>query len=385
MKKLAYLLFTLFLLAFTTGCEDDLPQVVVPETPVVFAILDKTDSLHYVKITHSFGGANNAMEVAQIPDSSYYSNIDVKVEEWLPLTSNYSNMQKTRTWTLRDTILNGKAPGTFYGPAQKVYYFKTEAYNSSNIPQDFDPDPSVALKQYAVYKLVATVNGGEYVINSETRLVEEFSVLTPGPNVALGFCASTTELTAYNPGVFTAGFSGGEFSPAIINASVQVFFNEFYNGTPVEKSFSVNLGSKDVTSSMTSFDLYGKTFYEKIKATATNDPAITKRQLSKIKISFTGASKTLSDYIHLGQPTSSFEYGEDFFTNVTASDERRVIGIFTSSYMKTYTKADWDPDHPILRAITLASVKALCNGPITGDLHFCSDNPQDAAESFSCQ
>lgn len=379
MKKLARLLFPLSLLVFVSGCEDDLPQVVVPETPVVFAILDKTDSLHYVKITHSFGGANNAIEVAQIPDSSYYSDIDVKIEEWLPLTSNYSNMQKTRTWTLRDTTLNGKAPGTFYGPAQKVYYFKTDAYNSSNIPQDFDPDLSVALKQPAVYKLVATVNGGEYTINSETRLVEEFSVLSPAPNVALGFCGSTTDPTAYNAGVFTAGFSG------IVSASVEVFFNEFYNGTPVEKSFSVNLGSKEGTSGGASFELYGKTFYEKIKATATNDPAITKRQLSKIKVSFTGASKTLSDYIHLGEPTSSFEYGKDFFTNVTASDGRRVIGVFTSSYMKTYTKVDWDPDHPILRAITLASVKALCNGPITGSLLFCSDNPQDAGESFSCQ
>lgn len=386
MKKLAYLAFPIFLLTLTSSCEDDLPEIVAPETPVVFGILNKTDSLHYVKITHSFGGNNNAIDVALIPDSSYYAQLDVKIEEWLPLSSDYSTMQKTRTWTLRDTILNGKAPGTFYGPAQKVYYFKTDAYDPANIPQDYDSDPTVALKQYAVYKLVAVANGGEYTINSETRLIEEFQILSPDANTALSFNATTTNLTSYTGGVFTIGYSDGTYSPAILNATTEIFFNEFYNGTPVEKSFSVNFGSQYTEGSIqTSFGLPGKAFYDKIKAAATNDPAIAKRQLSKIKISITGASKTLANYIKLGEPSSSFENGTDFFTNVTASDKRRVIGVFTSSNTISYTKVDWDPNYPILRAITNASVKALCIGPVTGNLLFCSDNPQDAAQSYFCQ
>lgn len=385
MKKLTKL-FSLSLLAFLAGsCEDDLPVMVVPETPIVFAILDKTDSLHYVKITHSFGGYNNAVEVAQIPDSSYYSELDVKVEEWLPLSSDYSTMQKTRTWTLRDTVLNGKAPGTFYGPAQKVYYFKTDAYDISSIPQDYDSDPTVALKQLALYRLVAVANGGEYTITSETRLLENFSIVSPGPNVALAFNISNNDFTTYSTGKVTVGYSTGDYSAGIVNASVSVFFDEYFNGTPVENSYTMDLGSQYTESTQTIFGIPGKTFYEKLKAAATNDPTINKRQLSRIQVTVTAASKTLAYYIKLGAPNSSLEHGEDFYSNVKTSDGRRAIGVFASGLKQTYTKLDWNPNTPTYRAITNASVKALCNGPVTGNLLFCSDNPLDADESYSCQ
>ena len=89
------------------------------ETAVVYGLLDHSDSLHYVKITRAFIGPGNAVEIAQIEDSSYFNTVDATIEE---LDGN----NIVRTWILRDTTIENKdTNGLFYAPNQKVYYFQT--------------------------------------------------------------------------------------------------------------------------------------------------------------------------------------------------------------------------------------------------------------------
>lgn len=391
MKRLTTLLFALPLLVLflTTSCEEDLSYPGI-QAPVVFALLDKTDSIHYVKITHSFGGDQNAVQVALIPDSSYYADIDVKIEEWIPTNANGSTMIKMRSWTLEDTIITNKQPGTFYSPDQKVYYFKTEVFNNSSPPDDYDTNSIASLKQSATYKLIAVVNGGEYTINSETKLVEEFQVTTPSSTEALGLVTSTSNNISYTIFHPSASFLHNANSPKIFNGNMKVYFNEFFNGVAAEKSFEMGFGQRmgddEVSATGVSFDVDGQIFYKQIKATVTNDPGIDKRQLKKINVSMTGGSDALYQYILSNQPlASALIHVKDSYTNVTCSDGRKAVGVFTSTYTVNMTKQDWDPTYPNRRAITSNSVKILCTGSITGALLFCSDNPLDDNTSYSCQ
>ena len=49
------------------------------ETAVVYGLLDHADSIHYVKINRAFIGPGNAIDIAQIPDSNYFSQVDATV------------------------------------------------------------------------------------------------------------------------------------------------------------------------------------------------------------------------------------------------------------------------------------------------------------------
>ena len=51
------------------------------ETAVVYGLLDQADTLHYIKITRAFIGPGNALEIAQIADSSYFTNVDATISE----------------------------------------------------------------------------------------------------------------------------------------------------------------------------------------------------------------------------------------------------------------------------------------------------------------
>ena len=143
MLRLFPLLAAFTALLVISSCKEDIEfDGEFEETAVIYGLLDKADSIHYIKITRAFGGSNNSLEVAQIEDSSYFTDIVVVVDEVV-------NGNIARSWTLEDTILTNKEEGVFYSPDQKVYYFNTP--------------PAQPLISTATYRLTATINGGEYV------------------------------------------------------------------------------------------------------------------------------------------------------------------------------------------------------------------------------
>lgn len=392
MKRLSKLYFLLIpALVLFSSCEDEIGHDgEYVETPVVFGLLDKSDSLHYIKITHSFGGSNNAVNVALIPDSSYYQEIDVKIEEWVPVSANNGTLVKVRTWSLRDTILSNKAEGAFYSPDQKVYYFQTEVYDNNNQPANNDPDLTVALKQDATYKLVAVANGGEYTINSETKLVNPVSITYPSSLAALSFVTSTSSGQTYTNANVKVNVGSDAYRAQIVDARMKIYFKEYFNGVPMEKSFTWKLGELNgdqITETNVSFQANGNVFYNLIKDKVTNDANIDRRQLSKIEIIVTGGAEDLSKYILLSKPNSSLAQNKPSYTNLTVSDGRQAIGIFSSRHKAIQIKPDWQPFSPYARAIDTKSVRELCTGPITGSYLFCSDHPTDIAqgETYTCQ
>ena len=324
-------------------------------TALVFGLLNQADSIHYIKITRAFGGDNNGIIVAQIPDSSYFPVMTAKIIE-----AGGAN----RTWILRDTMLDGKTPGAFYGPIQKVYYFKA------------------ALNESATYKLDINVNNDEFHVTGETKLVTGVTISAPTGNTPFNFSSSNAADEGYKSTsiVCTKGNS------AVINCQLETFIKEFINGVPVEKSFRTTLGelSGSQLPGNPSFIADGKSFYTNIAANCTNDPLIPRRQFSRIRIHITAGSEDLAKYILINKPSTSLAQNKSTFTNLEATNDARVIGLFSARVSIMNEKLKYQPSNPLVRGITPFSMKELCTGQITGSFNFCSDNPNDQLLSYYC-
>jgi len=388
MKKLSLILFPIAIIASVLGlnsCSEELPyegDSVV--TPVVIGLLDKADSLHYVKLTRSFAGNNNALLVAQIADSSYYEDVEVRVEEYTP-NNGSGPLVLRRTWILADTLLTNKEPGAFYSPNQKVYYFKTDVYNALAPPSDVSTDPTVALKPTATYKFVAVVNGGEYTVNAETNLVDNINITYPISAGSFSFANYTgLAFVDYSNTNCKANIGNSAKSSKVVDARIKITIREFFNGVPTDKTFFWKLGElngSDITSDVVTLPALGQNFYNVVKQNVTNDPSIDKRQLISMTLIYTGGSDELSKYILVNQPSTSLAQNKPIYTNVSCSDGRQALGIFSSRNKSVQTKTEGTGS----RAISAPSMRQLCTGAITGNLLFCSQNAGDNGEAYHCQ
>lgn len=91
MKAIASLIAIFLAFIFVNGCEEDVyaPLAKSPY-PVVYCIINKNDTAHYLRLTKSFSGPVDATVMAQNPDSLYYKHAHVfakmtgKTVEMLP-------------------------------------------------------------------------------------------------------------------------------------------------------------------------------------------------------------------------------------------------------------------------------------------------------------
>lgn len=368
MKNLFKTVFIATLAIFSfTSCEEDINfggETI--QTPVVFCLLNQVDTVHYLKLTRTFSGDNNAVETALIADSSYFQQATVKISERV-------NNTILRSWILSDTVLTNKEPGVFYSPEQMVYYFTTTTNNP--------------LRTDAKYLLDISVNNGEFNITAETELVDNISITSPGGFSSFLFMTTSNGVPTYANSQVKLGTGNAK----ILDARLRVYIDEYYNNnpTPVQTSFEWRLGELNgdqIQGNTASFPAGGQTFYTLVRDNCTNDPAITKRQLNKIVLVATGGTDALSKYILVNQPSSSLAQSKPTYTNLVCSDGRPVIGLFSARNTIELTKIKWENFLPYPRCIDKNSMRELCIGSLTGNLLFCSDHPADitAGESWIC-
>ena len=376
--------YLIILFTFLTSCNEEVNlSGDFKETAVVYGLLDHADSLHFIKITRAFIGPGNALEIAQIPDSSYFNNVELTVSE-------YQGGALLRTWLLEDTIVTNKdVDGAFYAPEQKVYYFKTlpTITSSMGVPGTVQTSSNpllTSLKPGCTYKMKAVINNGAFEVNGETELVNGLTTSASSQNFTFKFADDPAEYISTGVGV---GSTGNAY---IVNAQLDVFFNEHIGNNFTTKSFNWQLGENDVLpSTSTTFTALGKTFYELMERNVTDNPAIDKRTFNGISVTITGGAEDLYNYMVVNKPTSSLAQSKPTFTNLSVTDNKRVVGIFSSRQtLKVFKPFYVSPAQAYIRAIDKKSTRELCIGPITGPLLFCSDHPGDnivnQQESFAC-
>jgi hypothetical protein len=349
-----YLSFvSLFILFFTVSCSEEIEMSKDDkQTAIVYGILDQNDEIHYIKINRAFVGPGNANDIAKIPDSSYFEKIDATIQE-------VKNGTVTRTWELRDTLIENKEPGIFYYPTQKVYYFKTL------------PSSPLLAESGVVYKLDINVNDGQFNVSGETQLISGINITSPQAIHAMSFHKGAGEFTST-----TISYNKG--TSEMLEVKLLISIAEFRGSEVTNKIIDWNIAKiESATSNVNNSTANGSAFYDVISKNVTNDPNITKRCLNSIEIQVTGATSDLQSYISVNKPSSSLAQNKPTFTNLKTTNNMRIIGVFTAKNTFSRLKAEYQNPGTI-RAIDRASVRELCNGSITGQLLFCSRNPSDS-------
>ena len=385
MKSIFKLSFIAAFISFFYSCSEKVNLVGdFKETAVVYGLLDHSDSIHFIKITRAFIGPGNALEIAKIPDSSYFNQVEATVSEFVD-----GNL--TRTWVLEDTIVENKdTNGAFYGPEQKVYYFKTlpTTVSSSGLNGVIQTSPNpqlTSLNPDATYKFKAIINGGEFEVTGETELVKGITTTASSQNFTFKFANNPGE---YVPTGVAVSSSGNSF---VVNTQLDIAFNEHRGSDITEKRFNWQLGEVNtLPGTAKTFSAIGQTFYDLVKANVSNDPTITKRTFNGIYVTVTGGAEELYNYMVVNQPSSTLAQSKPSYTNLSVSNGKRVVGIFSSRQtIKIFKPFYVSAQQAFIRAIDKKSTRELCQGPITGTLLFCSNHPGDNVvnqeEAFACQ
>ena len=365
--KNIHVLFSFLLVILTfTSCKETITLTNdQKETAVIYGLLDQADTIHYIKINRAFSGTNNSIEVALKPDSSYFKDVQAYIYE-------IKKGDTLRKWKLRDTIIENKEEGLFFGPIQKVYYFKTE----KNTP--------LVGEKGREYQFRGKFEKNKFEVTASTELIYGNSLLYPVSN---GTNYSFANGIIDKPEYYSTGIKFKPGTAVTTNTSLRISIREYIGDNFTVKSFDWNVGDMDVTPNATSagINALGTAFYPLIVKNCTNT-AITIRQLTSIELRVTFASDVLYNYITLNKPSSSLAQNKINYTNLSATNGMRVIGIFTARNLKSEVKLSSDViGQNTMRALDAQSTKELCLGSITNKLRFCSDVPADKLTSYSCK
>ena len=364
-----YLSFIAFFSLLISSCSTEVDLIGEYQVrPVVYGLLDQSDSLHFIRINRTFLGQGNAFEMAQVPDSSYFENVDATVTEILP------NGLVGRVWQLKDTILtNRDENGVFFAPEHKVYYFATASIQSN---------PAESLNPNAKYQLTVNINNGEHIVKGETELVKEVGITSPSQQSSFSFIGNQNDYRSVSF-VWTKG------NARRFNFRMDFHYRERdINGVQYDKSIRWNVGEymAGFTNNVTA-TANGEFFYQLLRSNIPVDNSIVRREHTYFQITLVAGSEDLHSFISANQPSTSLAQNKPEFTNLEGG-----IGIFSSRYTIRTKKYFIDPSFQNWRSLNQQSTRELCEGQYTGGLKFCSSHIQDInpnlpgnPQSFVCQ
>lgn len=300
-----------FLLAlvsvFGTSCSNEIDiNAPYKETMVVFGLLNKDETTHYVRINKAFLGEGDALQFAAIADSINYAPgvIDAKVDEVV-------NGNVTRTFTLEPVTDIAKDNGIFSNPYQVIYKFETSSGQGLNLDAD--------------YKLRVKNNATSYEISSETNLVGQVILSSPGINLPA--------ISLFPQAPTTVKFKSAK-NGKLYEVFVYFKYREYNINTPqdiVEKSVLINLGrtsidntnaGKEITSSVANSIIY-QTIANNISESTSTNPMV--RLADSLRFEINAASEPLETYLNINQPSNTLAQERPVYGNI-----ENGVGLFSS-------------------------------------------------------
>ncbi|HTN45916.1 MAG TPA: hypothetical protein VL098_06170 [Flavipsychrobacter sp.] len=155
MKKFFLAAVALFSTLGFYSCSDDF-EVGAPYKNVtfVYGLLNVNDTAHYIRIQKAFFDENrNALTLAQIADSSFYSDLQVVIREIGG--GNVKNIPLTRVNLIDEGII--KDSGSFFTSPHYAYKFK-DGLNTSYSYRLVISNPSLTLNDSSEISIVDTAN-----------------------------------------------------------------------------------------------------------------------------------------------------------------------------------------------------------------------------------
>lgn len=142
------------------------------DVAVVYGLLDASDTAQYIKIGKAFlDPTTNALLIAQNPDSLYYKDLTVELQEFsngnLVNTIQLEKVDGNTEGLVKDTGIFANTPNTLYKTTQ-------------------------TLNQDDSYTLNATEQDNGTQITATTKIVNDFSILIPTPTLKINFLPGLT-------------------------------------------------------------------------------------------------------------------------------------------------------------------------------------------------
>ena len=357
MKRIITLVYITFISVsalFVASCTTDFElNAEYDEIPVIFGVLDQSVDTQFVKINKSFIGNGDNNTYAAINDSSLYTNVVARVEEYIGGTIN-------RTFPLEEMWVSNLDEGIFYTDVQKVYFFV----------------PTAPLNEDATYKLIVDVSEEAQPIEAETNLIKgselNWDLLTSNGAAYNGIVfadASTLSQNDYltSSPKYTPGGNADKYE-----FKLRLHFTEVtFAGVSTEKYVEWNLGEVIVANGNLKKEISGEAFYSAINNKLSNysyEADVEKRVIGKdnIEIIVTAANENLSLFIGINEPSTGVVTEQPIFTNVEGG-----VGIFASRFSKRLTLI-----------LNKHSTNVLKNGPLTSGYKLCVDAGWDSTPSL---
>lgn len=266
----------LFLLSFLLwSCETDF-EVNAPwkDTSIVYALLEANKDTQYVKIYRAFLGEEDALVMANNPDSIYYNplEIEVSLEEYAPSGTLLSKI------SLRDTVIGDVNEGVFTSFPNRVYYTTTPLNDS-----------------YTYQLLIEK----EDTISATTSLVED-KLIDQSDN-SVNFMSFTNPENYGNLYLSWDELQNG----VAYEVKIRFYYEEFLN---IQNGYSLGLDSVEwrlhYGIDEYELDYGGEAFFSNVANQIEVVDSI-KRLPGDLKMIFTVAGQELYDYYEYSQPSFS--------------------------------------------------------------------------------
>ena len=316
---------------------------------VVWGLLDQSDTAHYVRIEKAFlSNTLSSITMAQVPDSSYFASLNVKIERINALGNLYDTIHLNRV----NLDLEGypKQPGVFFTAPNYAYKFTNTL------------DPNYT------YRLVISNPVTGEVDSAETPVIATaaFTVSKLDDSAAhrAGLDFRSAVINIQNVVVFSGSYAApgnfsfeGQNTPAAI-AEYVVGFNwvdsNILTGTRTYHSGNYDLGFMAMTNGAFNYNVNNVDMFSAVRSVLGVAPANTLRFMNLTSLT---AYLSTFDYSTYEQLQSSAGTGltgneiEPVYTNVKVAN---VLGLFTAKGTRTgYTSID---------VVTIDSIKV---NPIT--------------------
>ncbi|MEZ5196453.1 MAG: hypothetical protein R2764_08650 [Bacteroidales bacterium] len=333
MKKYSIGIVCLMFIMIFESCDTEFETIAEwRDIPVVYGILGQHQAVQNIKINKAFMGEGNALEYAQNPDSIYYPyGLEVWVEEWSETGTFIRAIQF-------DTATIEKEETGIFGSTQIIY--RSLPYNYHKIRAEYDfwgnllSIDTFWLNETSKYKLIIDNPFTGIETYSETLLVRDFEITSPGDNTYIKFSPNPQFPEIFN-------WDKPDYSGKL---NFEVVFHYKEIGATLSDTIykSVNLIYEEYITSQYDYEMtysyWDNLFFSScVEAIPYDDPAqevlIGERFAGKIDFMVGVAAPEYSAYLAIFQNSMLPPNGDLVYSNIQDG-----VGIFSSRYKKTKSK-----------------------------------------------
>jgi len=311
MQKNKYLFIAILVATTIWGCKNDL-NVLAPykSIPIVYGLMDQSDTAHYIRLNKSFLGNGNAFTMAQQFDSIYYPRKDITVQ-----IQDVNTYGIVATVTLTPDSSIPVAPGTFSYPKQILYKTK------------------YTLNPYDTYNLIVTdERTGKLLTSGSTTLLTDVAFggnFATIPNIPMSFFETAPSTISWsnvqNGRIYQMTFRFFYYDSLPSTHGVEKYIDWVF---PAQTSSSLQAGSVTMV-----YNYTGQGFLQFVK---NSIPVIAGayRRADSIGVIFTTGSDDLNTYIQLSQPSLGINQDPPTF-----SDVKNGVGIYSARHTQNFKKS----------------------------------------------